>query len=632
MPRFRTDPDAELRSRVSQMARAQQTGQMDRRELSERTEAAEAYSLENEKHFVDYAMDCINTSMTATDNIRKTWALLWSMFNEDEPEVFNRKAPWQSRVVLPKPFGAVIHGSSAIKKAFSPDFLSVTDNLDKEAGNFWRQVMSTQLNDSHANFPIKFTDATTMAMAIGLSLEMIPQWIPGKGLSFSLAEPWKIHRDPDAPPRDPQGGLYWIHTEWLDYHVLLRGQKNGKYAKVALAKDVQNQYTEDPFTTQEALAKRKKMVWQRSTFRAMLQTHEFWGVILGPDGNVLIPSATMTISGGRLIERPKKVAFSWMRWPGICFSPLPDILSFNGRGLLRGVHRLWDSMNTLACLHEDAVKWLVNPSKEVNIDLLDDPTDTRDIPGKSFLTRDSVHGNQAIRNTQRRDATNSSLALLQYFDQNFEAGSFTPHFLSGLPGYRKEITARESMLKSSQAQGPFTLMGGNLEHGAKLAIRAGQDMVQTLAGFNDYAAMLPPDELIKHGIDIDPVSGQLVGVPQMSGSFSVSGISAMMKDAEVLDYLIHTVIPLSQQPRFAPFWRPYKISKALEKRTKLTEEDLLIEDEAAEAIEKGEQAQYAQGVHIQGQSQQMAFQQQIMDLMERLDAYINQGGEGPNAK
>lgn len=628
MPRFRTDPDVELKSRVAQMARAQQTGQMDPKELAERSEAARAYSTENEKHFVDYVMDCISTSMTATSDIRKTWALLWSMFNEEEPETFSRKEPWQSRVVLPKPFGAVVHGSSAIKKAFSPDFLSVTDSMDKKSGEFWRMVMNTQLDNSHADFPIRFTDATTMALAIGLSLEMIPQWIPGKGLFYSLTEPWKIHRDPDAPARDSQGGLYWIHTEWLDYHVLLKGQQKGKYQQVELAKDIETSYSEDPFTTREALAKRKHMVWKRSQFRTMLQTHEFWGVVLGPDGNVLLPSATMTVSGGRLIEQPKKNPYRWMRWPGTCFSPLPDILSFNGRGLLRGVYRLWDSMNTLACLHEDAVKWLVNPSKEINVDLLDDPSDVVDWPGKSYLTRDSAHGNQAIRPTTRRDATNSSLALMQYLDQNFEAGSFTPHFLSGLPGYRKEITARESMLKSSQAQGPFTLMGGNLEYGAIQSIRAGQDMVQTLAGLDDYMKMLPPEMLLEFGIDIDPVSGEVVGIPEMDGSFSVSGISAMMKDAEVLDYLIHTVIPLSQQPRYAPYFRPYKICRALEKRTKLTDEDLLIEQDAAEAIETAEQAQYGQGMHIQGQSQQMAYQQQILDLMERLDNYINQGGEG----
>ena len=96
---------------------------------------------------------------------------------------------------------------------------------NKKDAEFWQKVMEYQLNEAHANLPKRFTRSTIMALAIGSSTEMVPRWIPGKGLRFSLIEPWKIFRTPDAAvSEDPQSGLYWIHQEWLDYFVLKNEQ------------------------------------------------------------------------------------------------------------------------------------------------------------------------------------------------------------------------------------------------------------------------------------------------------------------------------------------------------------------------------------------------------------------------
>ena len=131
-------------------------------------------------------------------------------------------------------------------------------------------------------------------------------FVKGKGLQFELIEPWKIHRDPDAPSRDTQGGMYWIHQEWLDYFVLKAGEKKGRYFDVVRVKEVnQSQNPDDPFLTKEAVAARKAQTWERSKFRKAILTSEFWGIVLDPKGEVLLPRATYTIAGGRVIQKPK---------------------------------------------------------------------------------------------------------------------------------------------------------------------------------------------------------------------------------------------------------------------------------------------------------------------------------------
>ncbi|HAJ26817.1 MAG TPA: hypothetical protein DCG53_06155, partial [Syntrophus sp. (in: bacteria)] len=390
-----TDPTQELLDRKRAIERriaAIETGQIDTQELAEREEAAAAYAGENEQHFASYLQDCINQSVKANTEIRRIQAHCYRVYQEDEPVNFAKKEPWQSRIVVPKPFGTVQYGASAIKRAFTPKFLSITNVKNEKHGEFWQKVLENQLNDQHAKFVIRFTDATTMALAIGISMEMIPQWIPGKGFAFNLVEPWKIHRDPDASPRDPQSGLYWIHQEWLDWHILKEGEKLGKYEKVGRVHDTETPVGDNPWMTQEAIAARKGMIWERAQFRPMILTSEFWGVVLDPKGNMLLPNARFTTAAGRIIEKPRAVTYKMLRWPGIAFSPMPDLLKFNGRGLLHGILSLWESMCNLMCLHNDNLQWIVNPMTEINVEALVDAADTETWPGKEYLVRDTVNG------------------------------------------------------------------------------------------------------------------------------------------------------------------------------------------------------------------------------------------------
>jgi len=557
---------------------------IDSQEIAEREDAARALAREDEAHFVDYAMDCINASVKAHENIRRIQGLCWDVYEENEPPSYMDKEEWQARTVVPKPFSTVQFGAAAIKKAFSPDFLSIQKPKDKKKAQFWQKVMEHYLDESHARFVLRFTDAVVMALAVGSSMEMLPLWTPNVGLEFVLVEPWKIQRDPDALSREPQSGLYWIHQEWLDYHVLKQGEADGKYVDVDRVKDTtENQ--QDPLLNKQAIEARKKMIHQRSEFRQSFLTSEFWGMVLDKQGNVLLPSATYTISTNRLIQLPEATPDGY-RWPGTGFSPVPHLLRFDGRGLLEGVLSIWEAWNNILCLHQDYLQWVVNPPREINVDALDDPRDSNIYPGKDILVRDTANGQQAVRLEQRRSRTSDVLANEQYYGQLFSQGSMVTSQVQGLPGWRKEEPYRLAAMNLDQALGVFGLMGSNVEAGAIDAITLAAKTVKAMAGYEDYEEIFTADELKEYGVAPDPEGENgVTGVPAFDGTFHVSGIQALMRDNETLTNLREVIIPLSREPRYASYINPHKVLRAIEIRTNLEDEGVIATTDEAKLID-----------------------------------------------
>ena len=129
------DSTIELKNRKRQIDTAN-IYSMDEKEERERVEAARAYAGENEKHFVDYAMDCIKQSVRGHRNIRHIQNNCWNVYNENEPISYKDKESWQARTVIPKPFQTVQFGASAIKKAFSPNFLSIENSKNKSSSSY----------------------------------------------------------------------------------------------------------------------------------------------------------------------------------------------------------------------------------------------------------------------------------------------------------------------------------------------------------------------------------------------------------------------------------------------------------------------------------------------------------------
>lgn len=588
---FIEDPTRAVQDRVRQLARENQQS-MDDQELSERAEAADAYAGEDPKHFVDYGEDCRNASVKAMVPIRKIQKECWKVYNEEKPPNYANKEPWQSQVVIPKPHAAVQFAMGIVRKAFSAEFLSIENEQDQATADFWEDLMQHQLNRNHANFPIQFTDASGVGFAVGQSLEMIPTWKPGQGLKFILVEPWKIHRDPDAVSRNAQTGLYWIHQEYLDFHVLKEAEKQGRYENVDKVKDSIDTSNEN--LTPEEIASKKNMTWNRSAFRTATLTSEFWGTVLDPKGNLLLPSATYTWAAQHVIGKPKPSPYRTLRWPGVSFSPLPHFLRFDGRGLLEGVRSLWYWMCSLMALHSDSLNWVVNPPKEVNIQALVDPDDIDDYPGKTYLVRDTISGQQVVRTVERKNVTNEILANLNYGDQHFQRGTFVNDVVQGLPGWRAEVTAREQAQNLDQALNVFSLMGQNLEDGAIQVMQAVAETIEANIGAEDLLEKFHPD-VVSSLIDEDPANPTGIRLPELGGSFHVSGISAIMKDTEILNAIRDLILPLAVEGSpFMPYVKPYNIIRSIERRTNLEDEGIVKNEQEAMQIQQQQEQEMSQ--------------------------------------
>jgi hypothetical protein len=538
-------------------------------------------------------------------------------------------------MVVPKPFQTVQFGAAAVKKAFSPNYLSISKAKNQKVGTFWQDLLDELFSIDHGKFVQRFGDASIMGFAVGQSMEVIPRWLPGIGLRFDLVEPWKIHRDPDAMSRDSQSGIYWIHEEWLDYFVLKKGEKDGRYFDVARAKNVTVEPSgDDPFLTKEAIAQRKGMIYERTRYRNLILTREFWGMVLDPAGNMLLPAATFTVAGGRVIQLPRAVE-SRRRWPGTSFSPLPNLLRFGGRGLLNGVLSLWDAINEIANLHLDLLKWVVNPPKEINVDGLVDPEDVDDAPGKKWLVRDTLNGQQVVRVQEQRSRTNDVLANLQYFDQNYQRGAFVTDAVQGLPGYRKDMTFREAAMNLDQAMGVFGLMGEALEEGAVDVVDLTVDVIFNNIGYADLAKIFDRQKLQEMGIEPNTSAARgISGLPGMDGKVHISGMQSLMRDAETLKTIREIVIPLANQPRFAPYVKPYRTIKALESRTNLTDEGIFASDDEAKIIELSERlaaSEQAAAAKKLAQLQEVLGITELIEKLQKIDAEdIRQSAEEIN--
>jgi hypothetical protein len=568
---------------------------IDAQEMKERQTATDAYFKEDETHFIKYLDDCIKVSVDAMRDIRTQQDECWRVYNEEDPRNFLFKELWQSKVIYPKPFKLVQFGMSIVRKAFDVEFLSIENEQDEAAADFWKKLMTTMLSRNFANFPINFIDATGMSLAVGQSMEMIPEWHPGKGLRYILIEPWKIHRDPDAISRQPQSGTFWIHQEFMPYHVLKQMEKEERFKNI-VDLSPQGAWYNNPSLSPEEIARRKNMVYSKGSMQKSLQVSEFWGTIIDSRGEMLLPNATFTAAGNRVIGEPRITPYPTMRWPGIGFSALPHLLRFDGRGLVQGIRSLWYLMCNMMSLHADHLNWAVNPMLEVDISSLVDQSDTDVYPGKVYQTYGSQQGQQVVRPVDLKSQANEMIGMLNFYDQRAQDGGLLDYSLMGAPGYRAEVTAREAAQNLDQSMTVVGSMGKNLEDGAISAILAGAETVAINMTYDELAMIMGQEIADQYKVPVSDDFPTGLNLPQLTtGRFHVSGISALMRDQEILRHMATLVAPMfdpnAQGKVFLPYLRPGSYITSVIKRTALTDENLTVSKEKMDEIDQRQQDQ-----------------------------------------
>ena len=559
---------------------------IDDQELEEREEAARRYGEEDPDIYVDFAHSCIKESEDANLGVRYLWDQCYRAYRADID--YSEKEDWQAKMVTGDMTATVKQGVAVIRKALrQPDWYSIegVGLEDKQIAAFFREALAIWLNPQHARLDTAFCDGSELGFAIGQSHEMIPRWVPGKGLVFSLVPPWQIFRDPDAMPREPWSGDYWDHVEWLDLWKV----KNLRGRYVRLDEVTANEAAWGKETA-EKRARRKGQYYQRTTFRHAVRLVEHWGVILDKQGELLLDNARFTVAGDVLIRNPEPNPFVTMRWPGVSFSPLPDLFTFEGHGVIETSLLLWLNTCNLMSLHIDDLSWRVNKLRELNRMDLEDPTDIAMHPGKTVLKNPNVPASQqVVKEVYTSPSTNETLATLQHWDQRRENSSFVNQFVAGQRGTRTQITKGEVDLKTSQSMTIFDSIGEDIEEGAINVIKAALEVL--ILNWTEYSnpsvsrvmsnnlaavkfASLSPEqrkEMLRSNCDI-----------------KISGISAQIKNSELVPRL-QWMMGKAEQSAFAKYFKPFKLLKKSINALGFYEPDFIVTDDQAESIDKVEE-------------------------------------------
>ena len=137
-----------------------------------------------------------------------------------------------------------------------------------------------------------------------------------------------------------------------------------------------------------------------SRFRKSSLLDEFWGDVLDENGHLVATDVLYAKIGKTIVRRPKpSPIMSWdtntgrKRWPFIAPVPFTHPHRFEGRGIIQQIVDIILSYENGLNLTSDAMNWKINNPIEFDKMLLDNPTDTKVMPGKGF-TRKSPAGSR----------------------------------------------------------------------------------------------------------------------------------------------------------------------------------------------------------------------------------------------
>jgi hypothetical protein len=583
------------------MAKRQQDPELtkiDPQELEERTEAAKAYAIEDPDSVVDYCHACIQESEKATTDTRYLWDECYKAYRHKID--YSNKQDWQSKMTTGDMTATVKQANAIVRKAFrQPDWMSVEPQGEDDVftAQFYRDMLEFWLNPQHAKFGTRFSDGCELGFAIGQSHEIIPRWQDGIGLVLDLVPPWQIYRDPDAQPRDPWSGNYWAHMEWMDLWRVQALAGQGKYTRIEEV--TANEGVWPASENQEKRARRKGQYYQRNTYRHAVRVVEQWGVILDKQGNMLLPNARFMIAGDVLILEPEPSPLVTIPWPGVSFSPLPDMFTFDGHGIVEPSLWLWLATCNLMNLHIDDMSWRVNRMRQVNRYKLEDPTDVDLYPGKLWLTSKDVQaGAKVIEDIFEAGNTNEILATLQHYDARRENSSFVNQFVAGLPGQRSNITKGEVEIKTEQSMGIFDSIGEDIEEGAIHVLKACIEML--VLNWSEYtypavSRVFPEDQAAAIFSQFAPE--QRKEMLQANCDIKVSGVTAQIKNSDLIPRL--QFIMAKAEGMWGKYVKPYELFTQVTNTLGFYDPDFAVSPEEAMMIDEAEAQMQAEAIAAQ---------------------------------
>lgn len=559
---------------------------LDPKEDAEREEAATRYMGESPDHFVEYAEACEHESLEGSVDLRADWDDAYDAYlNELDT---GPKEDWQSDVVTNKPFTTVQHAKSVIRKALTSGSYAYYNLLAKrqytnsayaeELINFGNIVFDEFQGQHQGDFITAFIDACEMAFITGQSFEMIPIFEKGK-FEWELTPPWDIFRDPYALPRQPQSGNYWIRRVWMDKWELKLLEKRGIFQNIDAA--ISSEKGSESSGDEEADSKKRKADAETNKFLSTHRVMDFYGRIIAPSGEQILDRGRFTISGNTIIRAPQKVPYDTLRWPGTSFSAIPGMLRFEGRGILDGVLALWELFNNLLNLHVDNLNWQINNVWERNPDMLADPTDNSIFPGKFIERKAGADANApAHRPLLTKSSTAEALGNMQYLSGLWDEGSLTPNTVTGLPGYRQEVTKGEYDSAKQTSMGVFESMAKDLEVGGKQALWAAYEIIMIGLKRDHDIMQAPeiPEEIREH------IYSSRKNLSKYA-DLQMTGVTDMINRSEMLQK-IELAMMKADHPVLGRYMKPYKLLKAYYEILDLDKYDAVVNSDEAKQVDE----------------------------------------------
>lgn len=551
-------------------------------------------------HLVNYAMECVRESYESTRIRRDRWDRLWEA-HENEIKEYAAKEDWQNAIVLNKPFTTTVQGKAIVRRALMerPDYINIDPPIagdpEKELkAKFWRKSLKYWCGTRDAHMPTVFADAAGMSFVIGVSNGIKILWRPDDNgvyrLYFESISPWNLFYDPDRKPRQPQGGLYCVHQEWVPLYKIYQMAEQGFYEaeQVGLISEGTDQRDAAGYGMEdrEQERRRKGQLLHRNRYRKDALVTELWGGVLNEGGRLVMQNCRYTIANGIVIKHPKKVPFPRLRWPIMQFSALPHPLRFDGYGLWEGVMAIWKFQNNVLNLFGDNESFRINNMFEMDKSKLEDTQDLEVYPGKHFVRAKNApaDGKPAVTPILKGDSNIQDISFIwDIATRQWEEGSFVTQSLKGIQP-EQQRTLGELQMNRESSLGVFDSIGKDVEQGGADLAWGVSEVLVTFWDDRDAPSLIDVFGQGSEELALMELAGFLMPEARikqllLNTDIKIQGISRLIDRSDLIDKL-NMMITTGDNPRFSMFMKDYEICKRL--ASELAMDELVYTEEEME--------------------------------------------------
>ncbi len=492
---------------------------------------------------------------------------------------FSAKESWQSRITIAKGHAAVKHATANILKLLTqtaqpitveddtPRMVSWAPDVEKVVLKLWqkanyRECMRDTLEGGFAcglgavkttwNFDER--NRTTLGDENNQPVAINTTMLEGK-LRLSSLDPWNITFGPSTKQF---GKVDWIIEESVvEIPDLLEMSKvGGQQMFENVDKFIKEDFSADDYRQQ--IRRRKDEIQPREHIRHTARLWEFMGdlvdedkqEIVQRDAHILIVNEKYLLKFGTIPYWDKKKGY-------IIFSPLSVAFRFPGQGILETSRAIKESIDEIAQMQVDKLKFSLLAMFEADMGQLENPEDlaTGVEPGKFFRKRPGSAGVQVIRPIEIPGITNDSFNALTAYHNEYQRGTFITDVTQGMLDTKGETTATEIQ----QVQANTTLMLADIAMHIEDTLLAPLAELTWDRAFQFMDANSNPSWTSvlggQHGAFLDQLGrAERMSIIQGDYNFTARGLSRVLERKQQLQNLLQFFGVVGQfGPMFIPF-------------------------------------------------------------------------------